>query len=65
MIPALNRVAKVETSTAFVIPTGTTGQRPIAPVLRMVLLDLIAELISMKVIVKQMLSGLLLVVLET
>lgn len=32
MIPALNRVAKVDTSTAFVIPTGTTGQRPISPI---------------------------------
>jgi len=32
MIPALNRVAKVNTSTALVIPTGTTGQRPISPI---------------------------------
>lgn len=32
MIPALNRVAKVNTSTAFVIPKGTSGQRPISPI---------------------------------
>tara|TARA_Y100000385_G_scaffold291981_2_gene375152 strand:+ start:8785 stop:13638 length:4854 start_codon:yes stop_codon:yes gene_type:complete len=32
MIPALNRVAKVDTSTALVIPIGTTGQRPITPI---------------------------------
>ena len=32
MIPALNRVAKVDTSTALIIPIGTTGQRPISPI---------------------------------
>lgn len=32
MIPALNRIAKVETSTALVIPTGTTAQRPLTPI---------------------------------
>jgi len=32
LVPALNRVAKVETSTALVIPTGTTGQRPNTPI---------------------------------
>ncbi len=32
MIPALNRIAKVNTSTALVIPIGTTGQRPILPI---------------------------------